>query len=192
MTAALESAPVSARRVSTWRRWRASARSEPRKGSRRRRRDRAVQVRCVPSPRANTGTVPPRSASVAGGVVHVYIAAPLTLLRDAKRAAALLAEDQECEVVSSWHAGAPTVEAERALSPDEATELAERCLREVERCDVLLLLYGPRPTGTRSIWEAAGLHELGELCVPWRLVSEQKLPPSSCEPRRAPACADAR
>ena len=124
--------------------------------------------------------------------MHVYIAAPLTLLRDAKRAAALLAEDQECEVVSSWHAGAPTVEAERALSPDEATELAERCLREVERCDVLLLLYGPRPTGMGSIRRRQAARAGRAVCAV-AARERAKLPPSSCEPRRAStACADAR
>lgn len=122
------------------------------------------------------GPCPPRSASVAGGVVHVYIAAPLTLLRDAKRAAALLAEDQECEVVSSWHAGAPTVEAERALSPDEATELAERCLREVERCDVLLLLYGPPTDRHGSIWEAAWAARAGRAVCAVAARERAKLP----------------
>jgi len=84
---------------------------------------------------------------------RIYVAAPLPLLAEAKIAAAwLLAEGYT--VASSWHAGSPTVEAERAADPEALQEAARTCAAELFRIDVLVLLTGPETTRHGSVLEA--------------------------------------
>lgn len=72
---------------------------------------------------------------------RVYIAAPLPLLPFVK----VLAEGlRECglEVVSTWHEGEPTIEAEERLGVRLQEEIAARCFREIDKADALALLFG--------------------------------------------------
>ena len=72
---------------------------------------------------------------------RVYIAATLPLLPQVKALADGL---RECglEVVSSWHEGEPTIEAEERLGVRLQEEIAARCFREIDKADALVLLFG--------------------------------------------------
>ena len=72
--------------------------------------------------------------------MKVYIAASLPLLSFAK----IVAEGLTAEgfdVVSTWHAGEPTVSFERMMPHAEKATLANRCLEEIRSADALVLLY---------------------------------------------------
>ena len=74
-------------------------------------------------------------------MTRVYIAATLTLLPKVKELAdGLRAEG--IEVVSTWHEGTPSVEAEEVMSVDRQTEIAAQCFREIDGADALVLLFG--------------------------------------------------
>lgn len=72
---------------------------------------------------------------------RVYIAAPLPLLPFVKALADGL---RECglEVVSTWHEGAPSVDAEERMPVERQAEIAAQCFAEVDGADALVLLYG--------------------------------------------------
>ena len=72
---------------------------------------------------------------------RIYVAAPLTLLAEARTMAARLTAAGHV-VVSTWHAGEPTIAEEAGLSLDAQTQIATQCLGEIERADALVLLYG--------------------------------------------------
>lgn len=86
-------------------------------------------------------------------MTRVYVAAPLPLLDEAKKAAVWLRAEGYW-VSSSWHAGDPTVESERAAEPEDLQEMARTCAAELFRTDVLVLLIGTETTRHGSILEA--------------------------------------
>ena len=106
---------------------------------------------------------------------RVYIAAPLPCLASVKYAAELLARGG-LEVVSTWHDGEPTAEAERSLSVDEQADIAERCLGEVELCNVLLLLYCAATTRHGSVFEAAWAARGGKAICAVALLDSAAIP----------------
>ena len=72
---------------------------------------------------------------------RIYIAATLPLLPFVKELAdGLRAEG--LEVVSSWHEGEPTIEAEGVMSVDRQTEIAAQCFGDIDKADALVLLFG--------------------------------------------------
>ena len=72
---------------------------------------------------------------------RIYIAATLPLLPQVKALADGL---RECglEVVSTWHEGAPSVDAEERMPVERQAEIAAQCFAEVDGADALVLLYG--------------------------------------------------
>lgn len=96
--------------------------------------------------------------------IVVYIAAPLPLLPEARWLAPLL-RAEGIAVVSSWHEGKATIEAENAMSQTERDEVAAICLAEVRACSVLALIYGPATERHGSVYEAATAAALGKPVV---------------------------
>lgn len=72
---------------------------------------------------------------------RVYIAATLPLLPFVKELANGLRE-RGLEVVSTWHEGEPSVEAERRMGGAQAASVASQCFADIDEADALVLLYG--------------------------------------------------
>lgn len=84
----------------------------------------------------------------------VYVAAPLTLLAQAKDFVAELERNALLRVCSSWHRGEPTVEEDQRHLRNEWSPLGDTCLQEIDRADALVLLYGPPTDRKGNVFEA--------------------------------------
>ena len=83
---------------------------------------------------------------------RTYIAATLTLREDARRIARLLSP--HTRIVSTWHDDQrATVAIEATLNDCERNAVAFRCLDEVRRADIVVLLVGPETTRHSSFVE---------------------------------------
>ena len=86
--------------------------------------------------------------------MKIYIAAPLHNRADACAYAALLRMLGHT-VTSSWHDHeTSTVRAEKTLSVSERHAIAQTCMLEIERCDLLLWLCDDMRGRTGSAFEA--------------------------------------
>lgn len=106
---------------------------------------------------------------------RIYIAAPLTLLADA-RAAAELVNGWGHEVVSTWHQGEATIGLERTMSDEDVGAIGTQCLAEVGRAEVLLLLYGSRVMRCGNVLEAGFALGRGTPVIAVPVVADASIP----------------
>lgn len=84
---------------------------------------------------------------------RIYVAAPLTLLAEARTMAERLIAAGHV-VVSTWHVGSPTVAQEAGMDAADRMDLADTCVDEIYSSDALVLLYGPLTSRHGSVFEA--------------------------------------
>lgn len=106
---------------------------------------------------------------------RTYIAAPLTLLTEA-RAAAELVHSWGHDIVSTWHVGEATIALERTMSDADVGALGDRCLAEVGRCNTLVLLYGPRVMRSGNVLEAGFALGRGTLVIAVPVTRDAEIP----------------
>lgn len=106
---------------------------------------------------------------------RVYVAAPLHHLADAKAMAERLTKAGNT-VVSTWHTGEPTVEAEAEMVGPDYMAVADTCVSEVLMADALVLLYGPETTRHGSVFEAGIAAGAGLRVVACALTDDAVLP----------------
>jgi len=108
-------------------------------------------------------------------VSRTYIAATLTLREDARRIARLLSP--HTRIVSTWHDDQrATVAIEATLSDYERDAVASRCLEEVRRADIVVLLIGPETTRHSSFVEVGYSLGKGKYVCTLRLEGAAEVP----------------
>ena len=106
---------------------------------------------------------------------RIYVAAPLHHLAEAKAMAARLTAAGQT-IVSTWHAGEPTVAGEAGLTVPDYMAVADTCVSEVLASDTLVLLYGAETTRHGSVFECGIAYGDGMRIVTCALTPDAVLP----------------